>query len=81
MSVELTSKNGKICEGISNGGWAAIVAHSRAFEQSIPAWNGCHDGQVWTPEHLKLMADRLEQSVKWIPILRELAEDGGVQIS
>jgi hypothetical protein len=81
MSVELTSKNERVEEGISNGGWAAILAHTRAFDKSVPDWNGCHDGQEWTPEQLNVMADRLEQSAKWIPILRELAADGGVTIS
>jgi hypothetical protein len=81
MSVELTSKNGNVCEGISNGGWQAIIVHARAFNDEVPAWNGCHDGQEWTTAHLKLMADRLEQSAKFIPILRELADDGGVTIS
>lgn len=81
MSVELTSKNGEVGTGISNGGWAAIIAHTRAFDKNVPDWNGSHDGQEWTPAQLTVMADRLEQSSKWIPILRELAENGGVTIS
>jgi len=82
MSVNLYSLNGKIGDGISNGGWSAIVRHARAFEgDKIPDWNGCHDGYVWTPEHLRIMADRLEQSAKVIGLLRKLADNGGVRIS
>jgi hypothetical protein len=81
MSVSLKSKGGKINESISNGGWSAIVAHSRVFDAQILHWNGCHDGQEWTPDQLRVMADRLQQSAEWIPILRELADDGGVKIS
>jgi hypothetical protein len=81
MSVVLTSKGGKIYESISNSGWSAIIAHSRVFDAEILDWNGCHDGKEWTPDHLRVMADRLEQSAEWISILRELADDGGVKIS
>lgn len=83
MSVELEAKDGSFGEGISNGGWAAIVRHARAFEPNkVHDWNGCHDGdQEWTPAELTIMADRLEQSSTWIPILRELAAGGGVKIS
>ena len=82
MSVRLSSKDGKIEEGISNGGWRAIVQHARAFAcEKIPDWNGCHDGQEWTPEQLTIMADRLEQSASRIALLRELAAAGGVKIS
>lgn len=84
MSVRLDSIDSTpaVSEEVSNGTWAAIVANARAYEpEKVPAWNGCHDGQEWTPEQLTVMADRLEQSAKIIPILRELAENGGVKIS
>ena len=83
MSVELTSKNGEISENICNGSWAAIVACARAYEHDrIPDWNGCHDGdQLWTPEQLEVMADRIEQTAALIPILRDLAQAGGVVVS
>lgn len=84
MSVRLDSLDcvPKISEDLANGTWAAIVAHARAYEgDKVPAWNGCHDGQVWTPEQLKLMAERLEQSAQFIQLLHDLAEAGGVKIS
>lgn len=82
MSVNLNSKNGGIEENICNGSWKAIVCLARAYEgENIPDWNGCHDGQEWTPEQLTLMADRLQQAADLIPILRDLAKDGGVKIS
>jgi predicted alpha/beta-fold hydrolase len=81
MSVELTSRNQNVVEGISNGGWKAIVCHARVFHEEIPDWNGYHDGQSWSSEDLNKIADSLEQSAKWIPILREMANDGGVSLS
>lgn len=82
MSVQLTSLNEKVDENICNGSWAAIVALARAYEgDKIPKWNGCHDGQVWTPEQLTLMADRLHQAAQLEEIIRDLAANGGVQIS
>ena len=82
MSVNLDSINGEVGESVCNGSWMAIVRLARAYEgEKVPDWNGCHDGQVWTPEQLTLMADRLQQSADLIPILRDLAANGGVQIS
>ncbi len=82
MSVNLESKDGSVDEEVCNGTWAAIVALGRAYEgDKIPAWNGCHDNYEWTPAQLTLMADRLEQAAKQIPILRDLAKGGGVIIS
>jgi len=82
MSVCLTSLNGKVADGISNATWLAIVRHARVYEgDKIPDWNGCHDGQEWTPEQLTLMANRLSQTSSLIGILRELANNGGVKIS
>lgn len=82
MSVSLSSPNGKVDENICNGSWAAIVALTRAYEgDTIPAWNGCHDGQEWTPAQLILMADRLDQTAQLSEILRDLAFNGGVKIS
>ena len=82
MSVNLDSLNGSFSENICNGSWMAIVNLARTFEEDkIPAWNGCDDGYEWTPEQLRLMADRLEQAAKLIPILRDLAENGGMKIS
>ena len=71
----------EIGESVSNGAWLAIVNCGRAFDDSIPGWNGCHDGQTWTPSQLTIMADRIEQIAKLVPILRDLANAGGVKIS
>ena len=84
MSVNLNSVETKpvISESISNGTFAAIIACARAYEgDKVPGWNGCHDGQEWTPEQLKIIADSLEQTASAVPILRELAENGGLKIS
>lgn len=81
MSVTLTSKDNSYSNNISNGTWAAIVALARAYDPSIPAWIGSHDEWEWTPQHLTVMADRLEQTAKQIYTLRELATRGGVIIT
>lgn len=82
MSVQLTSLDDRVDENICNGSWAALVALARAYEgDGVPAWDGCHGGQTWTPEQLTLMADRLKQAAKLEPILRALAKHGGVRIS
>lgn len=82
MSVRLQSLNGEIDESVCNGSWAAIVALARAYEgETIPKWNGCHDGQKWTPEHLNVMAERLKQTAKLQEIIQDLANNGGVEIS
>ncbi|HYG36367.1 MAG TPA: hypothetical protein VEC99_16355 [Clostridia bacterium] len=81
MSVNLNSKDDSWSENISNGSWQAVVACARAYDNRIPAWNGCHDGQEWSPEHLTIMADRLERTAEMVPMLRELAQRGGVSIS
>jgi len=81
MSVALDGKNGNVSENICNGSWAAVVALARAYEgDKIPDWNGCHDGYEWTPDQLTLMADRLEQTARLVPLLRDLVKDGGVTI-
>jgi hypothetical protein len=81
MSVNLNSHDGEVSENVSNGSWAAIVALARAFGDQIPGWNGCHDCQVWTPDQLRIMSQRLRQTAELEPILNELAEHGGVWIS
>jgi hypothetical protein len=84
MSVNLDSIEATpaVSESVCNATWAAVVACARQYEpDKVPAWNGYHDGQVWTSEQLKIMADRLEQTASVIPILRELAQHGGVKIS
>jgi len=81
MSVNLNSKDGTVSENVSNGTWLSIVALARAYNPEIPGWNCCHDGYEWTPEHLTIMADRLEQAAQLVPLLRELSEHGGVIIS
>jgi hypothetical protein len=84
MSVNLNSLKctPEVSESVPNGTWAAVVACARCYEpDKVPGWNGCHDGQVWTPEQLTIMADRLEQTASVIPILRALAEADGVKIS
>lgn len=81
MSVNLESLPA-VSESVTNATWAAVVGVARCFEpDKVAAWNGCHDGQEWTPEELTIMADRLEQAASVIPILRALAENGGVRIS
>lgn len=81
MSVNLDSPDGQVEAQCSNGVWMAIVKLARAYDERIPAWNGCHDGDKWDAQHLSIMADRLEQTAKWVPVLRELANHGGVVIT
>lgn len=82
MSVSLDSKNGNVGQSVSNGSWAAIIALARSYDpKTCSDWNGCHDGQEWTPSELTAMADRLESTARLVPILRDLAADGGVTIS
>jgi hypothetical protein len=81
MSVNLTSKDGKIDEGISNGCFAAMVALARAYGEDVPAWDGTHDGHEYNPEHLRLIARRIRQLNQLTEILDDLAEHGGVIIS
>lgn len=82
MSVNLDSMDGRVEDCVPNRMWAAIVGVGRCYEpDKVPGWDGCHDGQEWTPEQLTIMADRLEQTAAKIPILRALANDGGVKIS
>lgn len=82
MSVRLESKNGKVLTETSNGQWAACVALARAFGEDVPAWNGCHDGQVYTPEHLRKIAARIKQlqAFEFPDTLVELADNGGTTI-
>lgn len=69
-------------EGICNQSWAALVTTGRAYEgDKIPAWDGSHDDHEWTPEQLTLIANRVEQIAELVPILRDLAANGGVRIS
>lgn len=86
MSVTLSSIKGGLpastVEEISNGTWKAITALGNAYEPNkIPVWNGNHDGQEWTAEQCKTMADRLVQAATIIPVLRSLEKSGGVKIS
>ena len=84
MSVNLDSieSTPAVSESVCNATWAAIIACARAYEPNkVPDWDGCHDGQEWTPEQLKVMADRLEQTASVLPILRDLIDHGGVKIS
>lgn len=81
MSVALKSKDGKIDEGIANQTWLAMTRLANSFNPDNPAWNGCHDAQEWTPQQLTEMAYRLEQCGRFVGLLRELAEHGGVVIS
>ena len=81
MSVSLTSLNGKVGENVSNGSWAAIVAVARIMGEDVSEWNGCHDGQIWYPKELLLMAGRIKQIAELVPILEELARNEGVTIS
>ena len=82
MSVNLDSIESAVSESVTNGTWMAIIAVARTFEPSkVSSWNGCHDGQVWTPEELTIMANRLEEVASVLPILRELSKHGGVKIS
>lgn len=84
MSVRLDSIEATpaVSESVCNATWAAVVACARSYEpDKVPPWNGCHDGQVWTPEQLKIMITRLQQTADVLPILRDLAEHGGVKIS
>ena len=50
-------------------------------EKLLANWSGRDPDKEWTPEELKVMADRLEQTDNVLPILRELIEHGGVKIS
>lgn len=81
MSVQMTSPNNEISEGISNGAFAAFVAVGRAFGEDVPAWNGAQDGQKYTPEQLTKIADRVMQLAELTPILHDLAANGGCKIS
>jgi hypothetical protein len=82
MSVNLESIKPAVDENVSNGTWLAAVTCARCYEpDKVRRWDGCHDPQSWTPEELKIMADRIEQTAAIVPILRELAENGGVKIS
>ena len=84
MSVRLDSKDAKpaVTGCVANSTWLAVICCARAYEPNkVPDWNGCHDGQEWTPEQLQIMADRLEQTASLIPLLRDLSNHGGVKIS
>lgn len=81
MTVEINFKDGSGYESFSNGEFAAMVIVARAFGENVPAWNGCHDGQEWTPEHLKLIAARIRQMYKHVEILEDAAAHGGITIS
>ena len=81
MSVSLTAVNGTINENCCNGTWAAITGLGHCFEPNkVHEWNGCHDPDIRTSTELMVMAERLEQTAYWIPILRALAQNGGVVI-
>lgn len=81
MSVQLNSLDGKYDNNVSNGTWDAITAVGHVFDETIPRWNGTHDPQTWSPEQLKIMADRIDQIASQVEALRELAAGGGVTIS
>lgn len=81
MSVLLKSPNGEIEEGICNGSWAAAVACARAYGENVPPWNGCHDGQVYTPDHLKIIATRAKQLAHLTELFEDLAANGGTTIN
>ncbi len=71
----------EVCEAIANGTWAAFVAVARAFGEDVPAWNGCHDGQRWTPEQLRRIAARTRELYAMVEIIEDLAANGGARIS
>jgi len=77
MSVIINSKDHEVEANVSNGTWAAAVACARAYQLEVPEWSGTNDKAEWTPEQLKIMADRLEQTAQIIPLLRELEKGGG----
>ena len=84
MSVNLDSLESipAVSECVTNATWEAIIACARAYEPNkVPAWNGCHDGQIWSADQLKIMADRLAQTAQILPLLRDLIKHGGVRIS
>lgn len=81
MSVELTGKNGQAEAGLSNGHFAAAIAMARAFGEDVPAWNGYHDGQFYTAEHLIRIANRAKQMGEYAYVFEDLASDGGATIS
>lgn len=82
MSVRLESPAGENFGEVCNATWAAIIALARAYEpDEVAAWNGCHDGQRWSSEELRIMSARLAQTAMHVKLLADLARAGGVTIS
>lgn len=82
MSVRLESIKAGSYEEVCNSTWKAVTALGYCYEgEKVPIWNGHHDPQQWSAEQCSLMATRLEQASKMIPILKDLAANGGVTIS
>jgi hypothetical protein len=82
MSVSFQStSNEEIEMHLSNGVFAAIVAATRACGDSVPPWNGCHDGQQYTSEQIRWMAARAKQIGDCYEGLVHLADNGDATVN
>ena len=85
MSVLLTAHNLREDDEaetihISNGQWCAITAAAKAFGIDVSPPTS-HDPHHYSPETLRMMADRIEQLKDAPEWLRWLAENGGANLS
>ena len=86
MSVSLTSlkpdKEGQFAEvNMPNGQWLGVTALAHQYGVLVQPWNGCHDGQTYTPDQLRLTATRLREAAAIASGLETLADAGGAVLS
>lgn len=82
MSVRFESKNDDTFDvSLCNADLSALIACANAYSEKIPVWNGCHDGQEYTPHQLRVMAMRAKQIGDLHDVLLELADNGGATVN
>ena len=81
MSVQLTTVDGEIEDGMANGTWRALTAAAAAYCEGVDPWNGCHDPQYYSAEQLRTIATRARQCAEFADLLDEMAAHGGARLS
>ena len=88
MSVSFTSKDKEESVDLSNGTFDELVEGARSRSRLVPSWDGCHDGQFYSPTACRLIAaeaDRRAESEKIYKVFadgfRAVAEHGGGNVT